>query len=151
MVTQFLGHIVRGEDIKLVDGGQQKRAFTYIDDGIAALMKIIDNPGGIASGKIYNIGNPVNNFSVRELAQQMLALAARYPEYRETAAKVKLVETTSGAYYGKGYQDVQNRVPKIENTMRELGWAPRVTMADALEKIFEAYRGDVAQARALME
>jgi nucleoside-diphosphate-sugar epimerase len=151
VVTQFLGHIVRGEDIKLVDGGQQKRAFTYIDDGIAALMKIIDNPGGIASGKIYNIGNPVNNFSVRELAQQMLALAARYPEYRDTAAKVKLVETTSGAYYGKGYQDVQNRVPKIENTMRELGWAPRVTMADALEKIFEAYRGDVAQARALME
>jgi len=151
VVTQFLGHIVRGEDIKLVDGGQQKRAFTYIDDGIAALMKIIDNPGGIASGKIYNIGNPVNNYSVRELAQQMLALAARYPEYRDTAAKVKLVETTSGAYYGKGYQDVQNRVPKIENTMRELGWAPRVTMADALEKIFEAYRGDVAQARALME
>jgi nucleoside-diphosphate-sugar epimerase len=151
VVTQFLGHIVRGEDIKLVDGGQQKRAFTYIDDGIAALMKIIDNPGGIASGKIYNIGNPVNNFSVRELAQQMLALAARYPEYRDTAAKVKLVETTSGAYYGKGYQDVQNRVPKIENTMQELGWAPRVTMADALEKIFEAYRGDVAQARALME
>jgi nucleoside-diphosphate-sugar epimerase len=151
VVTQFLGHIVRGEDIKLVDGGQQKRAFTYIDDGIAALMKIIDNRGGVASGKIYNIGNPRNNYSVRELAQQMLALAARYPEYRETAAKVKLVETTSGAYYGKGYQDVQNRVPKIENTMQELGWAPRVTMADALEKIFEAYRGDVAQARALME
>jgi nucleoside-diphosphate-sugar epimerase len=151
VVTQFLGHIVRGEDIKLVDGGSQKRAFTYIDDGIAALMKIIDNPDGIASGKIYNVGNPVNNFSVRELAQQMLALAARYPEYRDTAAKVKLVDTTSGAYYGKGYQDVQNRVPKIENTMKDLNWAPKVSMADALEKIFEAYRGDVAQARALME
>ena len=151
VVTQFLGHIVRGEDIKLVDGGSQKRAFTYIDDGIAALVKIIDNKDDVASGKIYNIGNPVNNFSVRELAQQMLALAARYPEYRDTAAKVKLVETSSGAYYGKGYQDVQNRVPKIENTMKELGWAPTVSMADALEKIFEAYRGDVAQARALME
>jgi len=151
VVTQFLGHIVRGEDIKLVDGGGQKRAFTYIDDGIAALMKIIDNPDGIASGKIYNVGNPVNNFSVRELAQQMLALAARYPEYRDTAAKVKLVDTTSGAYYGKGYQDVQNRVPKIENTMKDLNWAPKISMADALEKIFEAYRGDVAQARALME
>ena len=151
VVTQFLGHIVRGEDIKLVDGGSQKRAFTYIDDGIAALVKIIDNKDGVASGKIYNIGNPVNNFSVRELAQQMLALAARYPEYRDTAARVKLVETSSGAYYGKGYQDVQNRVPKIENTMNELGWAPKVSMADALEKIFEAYRGDVAQARALME
>ena len=66
VITQFLGHIVRGEPIRLVDGGAQKRAFTYIDDGISALMKIIDNPGGIASGKIYNIGNPANNYSVRE-------------------------------------------------------------------------------------
>ena len=31
VITQFLGHIVRGETIKLVDGGAQKRAFTYID------------------------------------------------------------------------------------------------------------------------
>ena len=44
VITQFLGHIVRGEPIQLVDGGTQKRAFTYIDDGIAALMKIIENP-----------------------------------------------------------------------------------------------------------
>ena len=62
VITQFLGHIVRGEDIKLVDGGHQKRAFTYIDDGINALMKMIDNANGIASGKIYNVGNPKNNY-----------------------------------------------------------------------------------------
>ncbi len=62
VVTQFLGHIVRGENISLVDGGHQKRAFTYIDDGIDALMKIIDNKNGIATGKIYNIGNPTNNY-----------------------------------------------------------------------------------------
>ena len=68
VITQFLGHIVRGEAIKLVDGGTQRRTFTYIDDGIAALMRIIENPRGIASGKIYNIGNPANDFSVRELA-----------------------------------------------------------------------------------
>src|SRR5512147_1211494 len=43
VITQFLGHLVRGEPIKLVDGGRQKRAFTYIDDGISALMKIIEN------------------------------------------------------------------------------------------------------------
>ena len=50
VVTQFLGHIIRGENIKLVDGGHQKRAFTDIQDGIDALMKIAANPGGIASG-----------------------------------------------------------------------------------------------------
>ena len=151
VITQFLGHIVRGEPIKLVDGGTQKRTFTYIDDGIAALMKIIANDGGVAGGKIYNIGNPRNNYSVRELARMMLDLALTYPEYRESAAKVKLVETTADAYYGEGYQDVQNRVPKIDNTCADLDWQPIVTMDESLRHIFDAYRGQVAEARALVD
>ena len=151
VVTQFLGHIVRGEPINLVDGGAQKRAFTYIDDGIDALMKIIDNKDGIANGKIYNIGNPKNNHSVRELANQMLEIARSIPEYAKTANAVKIVETTSGAYYGEGYQDVQNRVPAIDNTMSELSWKPTTTMSDALKNIFEAYRQDVEKARSLVD
>ena len=151
VVTQFFGHIVRGENISLVDGGRQKRAFTYIDDGVDALVKIIANKDGIATGKIYNIGNPVNNFSIRELATMMLSLARDYPEYSEAAKNVQLIETTSGQYYGVGYQDVQNRVPKITNTCAELDWQPRTAMADTLRNIFDAYRGQVAEARALMD
>ncbi|ARU31452.1 NAD-dependent epimerase/dehydratase family protein [Sulfuriferula sp. AH1] len=151
VISQFLGHIVRGEDIKLVDGGNQKRAFTDINDGISALMKIIENKDGVASGQIYNIGNPSNNHSIRDLATMMLALAKKYPEYSDTAAKVNIVETTSAAYYGKGYQDVQNRVPKIDNTMQDLSWKPEYTMEQALQHVFDAYRGQVSAARALMD
>jgi len=151
VITQFLGHIVRGEDIKLVDGGHQKRAFTYIEDGINALMKMIDNANGIASGKIYNVGNPKNNYSVRDLARMMLDLALTYPQYRDTASKVRFVETTASDYYGKGYQDVQNRVPKIENTCQELDWTPKVDMAQALRHIFDAYKDHVAEARGLVD
>lgn len=151
VISQFLGHIVRGENIKLVDGGAQKRAFTDINDGISAMMKIIANKDGIASGQIYNIGNPSNNHSIRDLANMMLDLAKKYPEYSSSAALVKIVETTSDAYYGKGYQDVQNRVPKIDNTMQDLDWKPEYTMAQALEHVFEAYRDQVGAARALMD
>jgi nucleoside-diphosphate-sugar epimerase len=151
VVTQFLGHILRGENISLVDGGRQKRTFTYIDDGIDALTKIIANKDGIASGKIYNIGNPANNYSIRELAGRMLDLAFDYPEYAASAGLVRVVEATSNAYYGTGYQDVQFRVPKIDNTCRELGWAPTTGMHDALRHIFNAYRSQVADARALLD
>ncbi len=151
VITQFLGHIVRGESIKLVDGGRQKRAFTYIDDGIDALIKIIANKNNVASGQIYNIGNPRNNYSVKELASMMLKLALTYPEYQPSARKVKMVVTTADKYYGKGYQDVQNRVPKITNTMKDLDWRPRVNMERALKNIFDAYRGHVAEARHLVD
>jgi nucleoside-diphosphate-sugar epimerase len=151
VITQFFGHIVRGEPIKLVDRGTQKRAFTYVDDGIDALMKIIENRKEIATRKIYNIGNPKNNYSVRELASMMVKLAFDYPEYRANASKVKLLNTTALQYYGKGYQDVQNRVPKIAGTVKDLGWKPRVDMRDALKRIFDAYRTHVAEARRLVE
>lgn len=149
VITQFLGHIVRGEPIKLVDGGEQRRAFTYVSDGIAALMKIIENKDGKASGQIYNIGNPGNEFSIRQLAHMMLELAAARPEYRDNAAKVQILETTSGEYYGKGYQDVNRRMPKIANTTADLDWAPAVEMRDALAGIFDFYRDEVAAARDL--
>jgi nucleoside-diphosphate-sugar epimerase len=149
VITQFFGNIVRGEPLKLVDGGHQKRSFTYIDDGISALVKILENKNGKATHQIYNIGNPANNYSVRELATMMLELAATYPEYKESASRVKLIETTSSEYYGKGYQDVQNRVPSIQKAMDDLGWAPTISMKDALKNTFDSYRNQIALAKTL--
>jgi len=151
VVTQFFGHIVRGEKIQLVDGGRQKRAFTYIDDGIDALMAIIANRGGIASRKIYNIGNPRNNLSVRELARAMVKLALEYPEYRTAARKVKIIDVTADKYYGSGYQDMKNRVPKINSTKRDLRWRPKVGLRKALRHIYDAYRTHVAEAKHLVQ
>ena len=144
VITQFLGHIVRGEPIRLVDGGSQKRAFTYVDDGISALAKIIANEGGIANSKIYNIGNPGNNHSIRALAEMMLSLAKEIPEYRENAARVHLLEVAAKDYYGGGYQDVLHRVPDIRQTMADLDWQPRVRMDEALAALFAYYRDHAA-------
>jgi nucleoside-diphosphate-sugar epimerase len=81
----------------------------------------------------------------------MVDLALGYEEYREMAAAVTIVDTTASEYYGAGYQDVQNRVPRIANTCADLDWQPRVAMDEALKRIFEAYRGQVAEARRLVE
>ena len=146
VLTQFLGHIVRGEPIRLVDGGSQQRAFTYVDDGISALVKIIANEGGIADGKIYNIGNPDNNLSIRALARMMLDLASTLPEYRDAAAAVELIDVASADYYGSGYQDVLYRVPDIRRTTADLGWRPTVGMPEALREMFAYYRDQAAAA-----
>jgi nucleoside-diphosphate-sugar epimerase len=151
VVTQFLGHIARGEDIKLVDGGLQRRSFTDVSDGVSALVKIIENRNDVAQGKIYNIGNPENDLSIKELATLMLEMSFHYPEYEKQAHNVNLVEVSSADYYGKGYQDIQSRVPYIENTCVELEWTPTVAVRTALEKIMDTYRHEVALARALLD
>src|SRR5262249_11579616 len=149
VVTQFLGHIARGENIQLVDGGTQRRSFTDVDDAMGALLTIIENPGGVASGRIYNIGNPANNFEIRQLASMMPAIAARRPEWRASASRVSIVEVSSAAYYGSGYQDMLHRRPSIETTTRDLGWRPVISMEQTLERLFEFYGAQLPQARHL--
>lgn len=140
VVSQFLGQILQGEAIQLVDGGMQRRCFTDISDGIDALMSIIKNPQQVADGKIYNIGNPCNDLSIAELASQMLTIALKYPDYAEAASKVKFETITGEAYYGVGYQDTACRVPRIDNIYQDLAWNPQVDMHTALRKLFESYR-----------
>ena len=151
VLTQFLGNIVRGENIQLVDGGTQRRCFTFISEGIDCLMRIIENRGGIASGKIYNVGNPRNDLSVRELAELMLETARSIDAYAQSAARVRLIEVSSEKYYGAGYQDVRARVPYIRNTTEELGWNAAVDMPTAVRSILESYKANLPDARALVE
>jgi len=80
----------------------------------------------------------------------MLKLALTYPEYAKQARKVRIVKTTAAKYYGKGYQDMQNRVPHIANTSRDLNWRPKVGMTEALKRVFDSYRTQVAEARRLV-
>jgi nucleoside-diphosphate-sugar epimerase len=151
VLTQFLGNIVRGENIQLVDGGTQRRCFTFISEGIDCLMRIISNTNGVASGKIYNVGNPHNDLSVRELAELMLKTAKLLDAYAENASRVRLVEVSAEKYYGAGYQDVRGRVPWIVNTTEELDWTPRIDMPTALRSIFESYKANLPDARALVD
>jgi nucleoside-diphosphate-sugar epimerase len=145
VLTQFIGNILRGQDIRLVDGGAQRRSFTYIDDGTEALLRIIENKNRCADGRIFNIGNPDNDISVRELAELLLALVKGYPEHAALAARTRLVPVSAQEYYGAGYQDVLSRVPSIRNAATYLGWEPRTGLAQALRRTLDYHLGRSAQ------
>jgi len=139
VLTQFLHNIFYGEPIKLVDGGGQRRSFTYIADGIDALMRILENPGGVADGGIFNIGNPANDVSVRELAEMLVAAVSAHPGFGERARDTRIVSVPAAEYYGEGYQDILTRVPSIERARRLLGWEPRVGLDEAIARTVDFY------------
>jgi len=142
VLTQFLYNILAGEPIQLVDGGNQRRSFTYIEDGIDCLMRIIENSGGCAERGIFNIGNPGNDLSVKELAIKLREMVKEYPEYRNRAEKCQIINVSSDTFYGKGYQDMLTRVPSIRNAETKLGWSPSTSIDEALRKTLEFYLVD---------
>jgi nucleoside-diphosphate-sugar epimerase len=132
LFTQFIANVIFKKPIQLVDGGRQSRSFTFIDDGVDALLRIIENRGGRASRQIFNIGNPANAVSVARLAKYIIAAFKHYPEYREHAAEARVVTVSSGDYFGKYYQDIQKRVPSIVRAKQRLGWEPKVDLKTAI-------------------
>jgi nucleoside-diphosphate-sugar epimerase len=145
VVTQFLGDILYGRDINLVGGGSQIRCFTYISDGIDALLRIIENRDGRADGQIFNIGSPGNGCSIRQPAEKILSLAGRYPRLRDSVAKTKIVDIAPADYYGKSYRDVSRRVPSVKKAEELPGWRPTTGMDDLLIRTMDSFLGTAAR------
>jgi len=128
-----------GLPIQVVDGGRQRRCFTYVDDGIAALMKILHNQNGAADGQIFNIGTPENDCSIRDLAEMLRRLFAEHPKVRGRREVPSIVDVTARDYYGSGYQDIATRKPSIARAQQRLEWSPKVGLKEALERTLDAF------------
>ena len=137
--TQFLSNVLYRRPIKLVDGGRQKRSFTFIDDAIECLLTILENQNGRATRRIFNIGNPDNCVSIRELADRTIRIAQEFPQLRDAAKDTEIVEVSAGEYYGKYYQDIQVRVPAIQAAKRDLGWQPHTDLDTAIRRTIDFY------------
>jgi nucleoside-diphosphate-sugar epimerase len=132
VVTQFIADLLMKRPISLVDGGEQKRCFTYVDDGIAALMAILANRNDTCKNQIINIGNPENECSVRELAHFLKRIFMAHPAHKQDDAYSEIVEVPAQTYYGKGYQDIYTRKPSIVKAKTLLGWSPKIGLEDSL-------------------
>jgi nucleoside-diphosphate-sugar epimerase len=139
VVTQFISNLILAEPIRLVDGGQQRRSFTYIDDGIECLIRIIENRENKCKGQIFNIGNPANEATVRTLAQKLKDLFVNHPSTKHYEKHSDIVEVYSKDFYGEGYQDIDRRVPSIRKAKEVIGWTPKIDLDTALERTLAYY------------
>jgi UDP-4-amino-4-deoxy-L-arabinose formyltransferase/UDP-glucuronic acid dehydrogenase (UDP-4-keto-hexauronic acid decarboxylating) len=138
-ITQLILNLVEGTPIQLVDGGSQKRCFTDISDGVECLYRIIENKGGECDGRIFNIGAPDNEASIRDLARMLVDDFERHPLRSCFPSFAGFRDTESKTFYGAGYQDVQYRRPSIKNAHRILGWSPLVELPRAVERTLDFF------------
>jgi UDP-4-amino-4-deoxy-L-arabinose formyltransferase / UDP-glucuronic acid dehydrogenase (UDP-4-keto-hexauronic acid decarboxylating) len=138
-ITQLILNLAEGTPIKLVDGGRQKRCFTDVKDGVECLFRIIENPGNVCNGRIFNIGNPDNEASIEALAQMLIGQFEKHPLRDQFPPLAGIRKVESRAYYGTGYEDVQHRKPSIENARRALEWTPAVPLEQSVAETLDFF------------
>lgn len=138
VLANFSTALVRGETLKLVNGGGAKRCFTSVHDAIDFMFCVFaagcdpERREGVLS-QAFNVGNADNEVTIAELAQLMRSVYASVKGVPESA--VPGVETVSGeAYYGKGYDDSLRRLPSVEKAERLLGFKAKIPLKEALEE-----------------
>jgi UDP-apiose/xylose synthase len=117
--AHFMSALITGGPMYLVDGGEQRRTFTHIDDASAAFTTLLTDPSAV--NQIYNIGNPTTDISIRELSKYMTDI---YQELTGKSYAGEIIEISGEEFYGKGYEDM-NRVPPDISKLEALGWSPK--------------------------
>ncbi|MBI2438371.1 MAG: bifunctional UDP-4-amino-4-deoxy-L-arabinose formyltransferase/UDP-glucuronic acid oxidase ArnA [Lentisphaerae bacterium] len=138
-ITQLILNLVEGSPIRLIDGGEQKRCFTDVKDGVECLFRIIENRDGKCDGEIFNIGNPANEASIKELAKILLRKFDQHPLRGKFPPFAGFQEMESARYYGAGYQDVEYRRPSIRKAQKLLGWTPAVPLEQSVDETLDFF------------
>lgn len=130
----FLSALMGSGPLYLVDGGTVHRAFLHIADAMDAIQVLLDRPNETRN-QIYNVGNPDNNVTIRELAELMSAVYEQLTGERPPSA---MVDVSGEVFYGAGYED-SDRLPPDISKMVALGWRPRYDLWETLQDAMGYY------------
>ena len=120
VVPAFMGQALRGEDLTVFGDGSQTRSFTYIDDQVEGIYRLLMSD----YVEPVNIGNP-DETTILEFAQEIIKL---------TGTDQKII------YKELPKDDPLQRQPDISRAKEVLGWEPKVHRSEGLKKVFEYFK-----------
>lgn len=123
-LNAFVACVAKGQPPRINGDGEQRRCYVHADDVGEAFARMLESP--VANGRVYNIGNPAQVFSLNELARKVIDVVA--------PGSGLAPEQGGGADPG----DIRTSIADITRAERELGYAPHITVEEGLRRIVQS-------------
>tara|TARA_Y100000589_G_C27159717_1_gene632246 strand:- start:894 stop:1952 length:1059 start_codon:yes stop_codon:yes gene_type:complete len=123
--SDFVSDVLNCKDIILKSNGNSKRSFCYITDATIGFLTIL------LKGKnkeAYNIGNPNQNISVKELASKIISIVP------EKKLNIKYMDHPTS--YLKS--NLTEALPSIEK-IKKLGWIPKIDLKEGFSRTIKSF------------
>ena len=120
VIPAFIGQALRGEDLTVFGDGSQTRSFCYVDDQVDGIYRLLLSDYVLP----VNIGNP-NEITIKDFAEEIIKL---------TGTDQKIV------YKPLPEDDPMQRQPDITRAREILGWEPKVSRSEGMQKTYDYFR-----------
>lgn len=140
----FTNKLLKGETIQIYNYGNCRRDFTYVDDIVEGVFRVMQGAPERKNGEdglpvppyaVYNIGGgqPENLLDFVQILQEELLRAGVLPQDYDFEAHKQLVPMQPG--------DVPTTYADAEALERDFGFTPKITLREGLRKFAEWYAG----------
>jgi len=127
VLPTFVKQALLGRPITVFGDGKQSRTFTYVGDVVEVLVKLAEEKAAV--GQVFNIGGK-EEISIEDLAKKVKQL---------TGSDSEIVYIPYSQAYEEGFEDMPRRVPDISKINKLLGFEPRVSLEETIEKVIDFY------------
>ena len=139
----FTNKLLKGETIQIFNYGNCRRDFTYVDDIVEGVVRVMQKAPEKKTGEdglpippyaVYNIGGgqPENLLDFVQILQEELVRAGVLPQDYDFEAHKKLVPMQPG--------DVPTTYADATALERDFGFTPKITLREGLRKFAEWYK-----------
>lgn len=119
-LPSFFGSALRGEEIQMFGDGSQTRSFCFVDDLVEGIYRLLLSGYNLP----VNIGNPAE-ITLRQLGEEILNLTGH---------------TGNISFKPLPKDDPKQRQPDITKARSILGWEPRISREEGLQKTYEYFK-----------
>ena len=122
VVSNFINQAIKGSPFSIYGDGKQTRSFCFVSDMVEGIYKAMFTKG--TKGQVFNLGNP-EEYTVLDLAQKIKEMAGSKSEF---------------IFEPLPQDDPMQRQPDISKAKEVLGWEPKVSVDEGLQKTIGYYR-----------
>lgn len=132
VLPTFVQQALEDAPITIHGDGKQSRCFCDVRDTVEAVTRLIDAQ---AFGEVFNIG------STQEVTIEELAALVR----QRLGSRSRILYTPYDQAYGRGYEDMQRRVPSVEKLCAFTGFRPRIALTETIDRTAAHLRSAMAE------
>lgn len=135
VLPRFVQQALAGGPITVYGDGRQSRCFGFVGDVVPALVTLLETPR--AAGQVFNVGSD-EEVTIQDLAERVRA---------KVDPSVRIANVPYDQAYETGFEDLRRRVPDLSRIRRAIGYAPRHTLDQILDRVIADLRNQAPPAR----